>query len=147
VVSNLVDSSVARLDLTQLLEGVHIDTTNGTAGTEEGKGTPTNPVNNVTDARIIANRDNLRAYVIVGSSITLNQDHIGWAFRGKGNAILNPGGYDLSGSDRRRKSQWYIWVPWFHRKINLRGDNCPCWYNDYQLFCEQCKWSRCSTNH
>jgi hypothetical protein len=102
VVSNLVDSSVARLDLTQLLEGVHIDTTNGTAGTEEGKGTPTNPVNNVTDARIIANRDNLRAYVIVGSSITLNQDHIGWAFRGKGNAILNPGGYDLSGSEMQR---------------------------------------------
>lgn len=101
-VSNLVDSSVARLDLIQLLDGVYIDTVNGVAGTDEGIGTPTNPVNNVTDAHTIAINENLRRYVIVGSSITLDQDHLGWAFQGSGNAIINCGGYDVSGSEFQR---------------------------------------------
>jgi hypothetical protein len=63
---------------------------------------PTRPVNNITDARTIANRDNLRRYVIVGSSITLDQDHIGWAFQGQGNAIVNCGGYNVSASEFTR---------------------------------------------
>jgi hypothetical protein len=99
VVSNLVDSSVARLDLTQLLDGVYIDTTNGEAGTVEGIGTPTRPVNNITDARIIADRDNLRAYVVVGSSITLDRDYIGWKFTGTGNSLVNLGGFNAEGTE------------------------------------------------
>lgn len=96
-VSNLVDSSVARLDLTQLLKAVYIDTLNGVSGTAEGVGTPTNPSNNIVDARIIADRDNLRAYIIVGSAITLDQDHIGWSFRGE-RAVVNCGGFNVSGA-------------------------------------------------
>ena len=80
-VSNLVDSSIARLDLTQLLQEVYIDPINGTSGTGESVGTPTNPVDNVTDARTIADRDNLQAYAIRGA-ITITADHENWSFRG-----------------------------------------------------------------
>ncbi len=97
-VSNLVDSSVARLDLTQLQPAVYIDVISGEAGTDEGIGTPTRPVNNITDARTIADRDNLREYVIVGSPITLDQDHLRWTFRGQGSSLITLGGYDVSGS-------------------------------------------------
>jgi len=79
-VSNLTDSSVARLDLTQLLQAVYIDTINGTSGTGLSIGTPTKPVSNITDARTIANRDGLRAYVIRGA-ITLDADYRDWYFR------------------------------------------------------------------
>jgi hypothetical protein len=82
-VSSLVDSSVARLDLAQLLQAVYIDTINGVSGTDEGVGTPTNPVDNITDAFTIATRDNLRGYKLRGS-ITLDQDYDDWTFEGIG---------------------------------------------------------------
>lgn len=82
-VSNLVDSSVARLDLVQLLNAVWIDTVNGISGTAEGIGTPTNPVNNVVDARTIADRDNLRAYKLRGT-ISLPVAHTDWLIEGIG---------------------------------------------------------------
>lgn len=97
-VSNLVDTSVSRLDLTQLLDGIYIDTTNGVSGTGAGVGTPTLPVNNITDARVIADRDNLRAYVIVGSDIILHQDHLNWSFMGKGPSEVDLGGFGVDGS-------------------------------------------------
>jgi len=81
-VSSLVDSSVARLDLTQLLQGVYIDTISGSAGTEEGIGTPTMPVNNIVDAYTIAVRDNLRRYYLRGT-ITLDRDYSEWSFEGQ----------------------------------------------------------------
>jgi hypothetical protein len=81
-VSNLVDSSVARLDLTQLLTEVYIDMVNGVSGTLPGVGTPTNPVNNVADARAIADRDMLSAYAFVGSVSLGAVDHEAWGFRG-----------------------------------------------------------------
>lgn len=80
-VSSLVDSSVSRLDLTQLLQGVYIDTIDGVAGTDEGIGTPTNPVSNITDAYTIAVRDNLRKYFLRGT-ITLDRDYSQWTFEG-----------------------------------------------------------------
>ena len=82
-VSNLVDSSVARLDLTQLLPAVFIDVSNGVAGTDLGVGTPTNPVNNIADAYTIATRDALREYRFRGS-LTLDRAYTQWTFRGLG---------------------------------------------------------------
>ena len=79
--SNLVDSSVARLDLTQLQPAVFIDVNNGVAGTVEGIGTPTNPVNNEADARTIADRDGLRQFHFRGA-ITLSQSYPNWSFKG-----------------------------------------------------------------
>lgn len=80
-VSNLVDSSVARLDLAQLLQAVYIDPINGTAGTADGVGTPTQPSSNITDARIIADRDNLQGYSMRGTH-AITADHENWAFFG-----------------------------------------------------------------
>ncbi len=80
-VSNLTDSSVARLDLTQLLPAVYIDADRGTAGTAPGVGTPTNPVSNVVDAFAIAARDNLREFRFRGT-IELDRDAKDWAFYG-----------------------------------------------------------------
>lgn len=100
-VSNLVDSSVARLDLAQLLDGIYIDVDNGEAGTAEGIGTPTRPVNNITDARTIADNENLRSYVIVSSDITLTADHVNWNFEATGNSSLTLSNCDVSGSQFR----------------------------------------------
>jgi hypothetical protein len=95
-VSNLVDSSVSRLDLAQLQEYVFVDTINGTAGTTEGLGTPTNPVDNLTDAIIIAARDNLRGFSIVGD-VLLKSDFSQFVFRGT--VGRNGGSVDLGGRD------------------------------------------------
>lgn len=65
-VSNLVDSSVARLDLAQLLQAVYIDTSRGVAGTGDDVGIPTNPVNNFPDALTIANNQNLIRFELTG---------------------------------------------------------------------------------
>lgn len=100
-VSNLVDSSVARLDLTQLLTEVYIDPINGVSGTTEGVGTPTNPVNNIVDARTIADRDNLRAYAFTGVCDILGIAHTSWGFRGlsaSDNDVLIVSGADVDKS-------------------------------------------------
>lgn len=99
-VSSLVDSSVARLDLAQLLPYVYIDTINGVAGTDEGIGVPTNPVNNIVDARVIADRDKLRGYQLRGT-ITLDQNYDNWEFVGLGSeqaATVNLGGQSVNNS-------------------------------------------------
>lgn len=96
-VSNLIDSSVARLDLAQLLNAVYVDESNGTPGTEEGKGTPTNPVDNITDAFTIANDQNLRAFNMRGS-FTLDRSITDWTFEGIGDEIgsaLDINGFDV----------------------------------------------------
>jgi len=84
-VSNLVDSSVARLDIAQLLNAVYIDTVRGIAGTGTiggtQIGTPTLPSNNIVDARIIADALKVRSYYLRGS-ITLDQDYSDWGFFG-----------------------------------------------------------------
>lgn len=99
-VSNLTDSSVARLDLVQLLQQVFIDPTNGTAGTAEGIGVPTKPSDNIADARIIANRDNLFSYAF-RESLTLDQNHDNWFFEGissEANDVINLGGFSVDRS-------------------------------------------------
>ena len=86
-VSNLVDSSVARLDLAQLLQEVYV-TPDGVSGTAEGVGTPTNPSDNMLDARIIADRDNLHGYNFRGD-YTITVDHEDWAFTGAAGVFQN----------------------------------------------------------
>lgn len=86
-VSNLVDSSVSRLDLAQLLQEVYISP-DGVPGTEEGVGVPTNPVDNMVDARTIADRDHLHSYNFHGD-YTLVADHEEWAFNGNAAVCQN----------------------------------------------------------
>lgn len=62
---------------------VHIDTTGGgVAGTAYPIGTPTVPVNNVTDARTIADALGIRQYHVNGA-ITLTANHDNWTFAGE----------------------------------------------------------------
>lgn len=54
-----------------LSEGVHVDVTNGVAGTAYPIGTPAHPVNNLTDAYTIAIARNLRTIFLHGGGFTL----------------------------------------------------------------------------
>ena len=97
IVSNLVDSSVSRLDLTQLLPAVYIDTFNGSPGTGLDSGTPTNPVNNIADAFTIANRDGLREFRFRGS-LLLDRNITDWTFisiGGEANSSLDVNGFTI----------------------------------------------------
>jgi hypothetical protein len=58
---------------------VTIDTVNGKAGTDFPLGNTTNPVNNLADARVIADRLNLRSYTLE-SSLVLDSEHLDWRF-------------------------------------------------------------------
>ena len=73
-VSSLVDSSVSRLDVTQLLGAVYLNVDDGVSGTASGTGTPTNPVNNLTDALVIAANERLSRIVLSGS-VTIDGSH------------------------------------------------------------------------
>jgi hypothetical protein len=77
-VSNLVDSSVARLDLAQLQQYVFIDTINGD---DANTGTPTSPVQTEARAIAVATAENLRAFSIIGT-LTLSQAYTDWKFIG-----------------------------------------------------------------
>ena len=77
---------------------VTIDTVAGTAGTSFPIGTPTSPVNNIVDARIIADSKNLREFNI-RDTITLDQTYLNWAFTGVGGlAFINLDSQDVTGS-------------------------------------------------
>jgi hypothetical protein len=96
-VSNLVDSSVARLDLNQLLQAIYIDSISGSPGTSDDVGTPTNPSNNIADARTLADIRNLNGYVFRGT-YTLLEDHLRWSFQGQAatfNDVINVGGFSV----------------------------------------------------
>lgn len=98
-VSNLVDSSVSRLDLAQLLNAVYIDPLLGVDSSAEGVGVPTNPTNNAANALVIAQRENLRTYEFT-SFIQLDVDHILWFIRGRGEArCVISAGVDVSGTE------------------------------------------------
>ena len=100
-VSNLVDASVARLDLDQLLQAVYINTISGVPGTTGSIGTPTNPVSNITDAFIIATEKNLSSYNITGPC-ALDQDYTNWTFNGAGAHVDNTTLFNFAGYDVNR---------------------------------------------
>jgi hypothetical protein len=77
-VSNLVDSSVARLDLSQLQEAIFLDTVNGD---DVNSGTPTAPVLTIARAFEAADESNLKAISIDGD-VVMDRAVTGWAFRG-----------------------------------------------------------------
>lgn len=88
IVSNLVDSSVARLDLNQLLSAIYVDTTNGSPGTDITNGTPTNPVNNLTDALSLSQSRNIPIFRIRGN-LTLDQNVNDIKFIGDNSQTIN----------------------------------------------------------
>lgn len=93
--SNLVDSSVARLDLAQLQEAVFIDTV---SGNDSANGSPTAPVQTETRAYEIAQEENLRAFSILGN-ISLSRNYTAWKFLGtisKDSAVITLNGYDVN---------------------------------------------------
>lgn len=99
-VSNLTDSSVARLDLDQVLQAIYIDPSNGTPGTADTVGTPTNPSSNIADARTIADSRNLFGYEFRGA-LTVGSDHTDWFFNGLSavhSNILNISGVSVTNS-------------------------------------------------
>lgn len=65
---------------------VYIDTTGaGTSGTSFPTGTPEQPVDNITDARTIADSRGITKYVLNGA-VTVTVDHLNWTFEGIGDA-------------------------------------------------------------
>lgn len=86
-------------DDTSTFQGaVHIDIANGVSGTDFPKGNVNNPINNIADARIIANYRGLREYHISGT-ITLDQSHTNWSFVGASlSPTVNLNGQDIDGS-------------------------------------------------
>lgn len=96
-VSNLVDSSVARLDLDQLLQAIYIDTTGkGTPGVADNIGTPTNPSDNIVDATTLAIQRNLSTFVVRGT-ISLPQAYSNFLFKGLGAEFADT--IDINGQD------------------------------------------------
>jgi hypothetical protein len=67
---------------------VYIDTNGATTGTDLDKGTATNPVNNLTDARTIADREGISTFKFKGA-LTLTQNYSDWAFIGLGSEADN----------------------------------------------------------
>jgi hypothetical protein len=79
---------------------VHIDTINGSAGTDYPLGTPGNPVSNITNAKTIADAWGFKKYYIRGA-VTLNATHQNWQFFGASSALndeLDYGSQDCLGS-------------------------------------------------
>ncbi len=80
---------------------IHIND-GGVAGTVVGiNGTVDNPVNNVADARTLADALGIRAYTLEtpNTGITLASTHDNWRFYG---GEIDPGGQDVSGSQFHR---------------------------------------------
>jgi len=79
---------------------------NAVPGTTYPTGTKAHPSDNPADARLIANREGLRAYDIVGAA-TLDANHLRWSFTGSTGPesdSINMGGFDVDGSGFERIS-------------------------------------------
>lgn len=81
-VSNLVDSSIAQVDVINIVGYVTIDTQNGVPGTTGDVGTPGNPVNNVADAFTIAQTFGVRQFVLY-EDFVLDRDLEDWTITGQ----------------------------------------------------------------
>lgn len=78
---------------------VSIDFVNGTPGFTGLKGTPNDPVDNLTDALLIAERINSRTFNLRAGTLTLTQDLTYWTFKGRGLGIVDVNGFDVDGSE------------------------------------------------
>jgi len=91
-----LDPSMGRLVAQQSFRGaVWVDTIAGQAGTELPVGTPSNPVNNLADALVIASTNQISELRIRGT-ITLDQPAPGFKFQGNPFGTLDLGGQDLN---------------------------------------------------
>jgi len=79
-------------------DAVTIDVEDGVAGTDFPVGTPTTPVNNIVEARVIADSKNLQQFRL-RSSVALDQNYLNWTFSGDSSiAAINLAGKDVTGS-------------------------------------------------
>lgn len=102
VVNNSAGLTFSEQINNQSFEGasVWVDTINGSPGTAFPKGTPTDPVDNIMDARIILDRLKMRSFRINGA-ITLMEDMIGCVFTsiaGSVNTTISLAGFDVDTS-------------------------------------------------
>jgi hypothetical protein len=94
-VSNLTDSTVARLDLAQLQRFIYLD---DVLGNDANPGTPTAPVRTISQGFIAAAENNLQAFSLKGSFV-LDRATPDWNFAGtisEETAILGLGGYSVN---------------------------------------------------
>ena len=78
--------------------GIHIDLTNGKAGTTFPIGTTLEKSNNLADARIIADKFGLQKFFLY-TDVTLDQSYVDWIFEGAVSLpIVNCNGQDVSGA-------------------------------------------------
>ena len=77
---------------------IHVDILNGTAGTAYPNGSKIQPVNNLADAKALADANGISAYHVHGE-ITLDANHKDWKFyAGTVDAQVNIGGFDVKNS-------------------------------------------------
>ncbi len=95
-VSSLVDASVARLDLAQLLDAVYVDTIDGD---DTNDGTNTGPVQTLSKAFDVAGEKSLSTFRFRGN-ITLDRNATNWLFVGQSelSSSIDVSGFDVSGS-------------------------------------------------
>jgi hypothetical protein len=95
-VSNLVDASVARLDLAQLLDAIYMDVN---LGDDANSGTNTAPVQTIARAFELADQNNLTSLRFRGA-VTLDRNATGWTFIGSSelNSSIDVAGFNVDGS-------------------------------------------------
>jgi hypothetical protein len=81
ITTRSASATIAGSRLAAFAGAVHIDTASGIAGTAFPIGTFTNPVNNVADAKAIADENNLKSYDLNGT-IVLTENHEDWRISG-----------------------------------------------------------------
>lgn len=89
-VTQRVDELLLEVERASFNGNITINTTSGSAGTDYPLGTRSFPVDNLADARIIADRENFDEFEISGS-ITLDQEYVGFSWTG----INSVGGHSL----------------------------------------------------
>lgn len=101
ILDNGVQTTYSGIDHSPAFQGhVWITTSSGITGTNYPRGTPAFPVDNIADARAIADEIGLQAFKVNGS-ITLDQDYTNWQFVGCGNIAVDTvtlNGWDVGGS-------------------------------------------------
>ena len=87
--SEIADAVYLKMKYTVYAGAIHVDTNNGTAGTEVGvNGIPSNPVDTLADALTLAGLVGVRKLVFVpGSSVTLSQAFTEWELIGYDSSV------------------------------------------------------------
>lgn len=95
---NTPNTVATSLKLSTFGEAIYINTSTGALGTEYPLGTPFYPCKTITDARTIADNNNIRAFKFSGI-LVLDQSYTSWSFEGVdavANNIIVANGQDIS---------------------------------------------------